>query len=232
MKNLILIIFLFTCSFVFGQMRGATEYIDNYAKLMTKKAKGPQLLGSLYVLEDWHEAEVMLKDGMGKIENARLNLQTSNVDVLYKDEEKEILYKDYEYVIFSNKGITHTYFPAPKYKSEGKPLSGFVEILGNGEEKVLINNYNYVRKANNDAKIIGGETDDRLIKKTDIYILKNKKLFEIKKKKDVIDYYKSKGAEVENIIKKEKLDVKNPNELIMLVELMGSTQESGQDIKN
>jgi len=212
-------------------MRGATEYIDNYAKLMTKKAKGPQLLGSLYVLDEWLPIEVMLKDGIAKIDKAKLNLQTSNIDVLYKDEEKEILFKDYDYVNFPNKGIINKYIPAPKYKFEGQALSGFVEILGEGQEKVLINHYNYVRKANSDAKIIGGETDDKLIKKTDVYILRNKKLFEVKKKKDVLEYYKSRSSEVENYIKKEKLDVKNPLELVLLVDFMNSNQEV-IDIKN
>ncbi|MBK7805314.1 MAG: hypothetical protein IPJ51_03290 [Saprospiraceae bacterium] len=231
MKTLILSILIFSYTFSHGQMRGGTEYIDNYAKLMTKKAKGPQLLGSVYVLDEWHSIEVMLKDGIAKIDKAKLNLQTSNIDVLYKDEEKEILFKDYDYVNYSNKGIINKYIPAPKYKSEGQALSGFVEILGEGQEKVLINHYNYVRKANSDAKIIGGETDDKLIKKTDIYILKNKKLFEVKKKKDVLEYYKSRSSEVENYIKKEKLDVKNPLELVLLVGLMNSNQDV-IDIKN
>lgn len=231
MKTLILVILIFAYSFSNCQMRGATEYIDNYAKLMTKKAKGPQLLGSLYVLDEWLPIEVMLKDGIAKIDKAKLNLQTSNLDVLYKDEEKEILFKDYDYVNFPNKGIINKYIPAPKYKFEGQALSGFVEILGEGQEKVLINHYNYVRKANNDAKIIGGETDDKLIKKTDVYILRNKKLFEVKKKKDVLEYYKSRSSEVENYIKKEKLDVKNPLELVLLVDFMNSKQEV-IDIKN
>ncbi len=231
MKTLILVILIFASSFSNCQMRGATEYIDNYAKLMTKKAKGPQLLGSLYVLDEWLPIEVMLKDGIAKIDKAKLNLQTSNIDVLYKDEEKEILFKDYDYVNFPNKGIINKYIPAPKYKFEGQALSGFVEILGEGQEKVLINHYNYVRKANNDAKIIGGETDDKLIKKTDVYILRNKKLFEVKKKKDVLEYYKSRSSEVENYIKKEKLDVKNPLELVLLVDFMNSNQEV-IDIKN
>ncbi len=225
MKNLVLSLMIFSCANVIGQMRGSTEYIDNYAKLMTKKAKGPQLLGSVYVLDDWHTIEVMLKDGIARIDKAKLNLQTSNIDVLYKDEEKEILYKDYDYVNYSNKGIINKYIPAPKYKSEGIALSGFVEILGEGEEKVLINHYNYVRKANSDAKIIGGETDDKLIKKTDVYILKNKKLFEVRKKKNVIEYYKSRSSEVENYIKKEKLDVKNPLELVILIGLMNANQD-------
>ena len=103
--------------------------------------------------------------------------------------------------------------------------------MGEGQEKVLINHYNYVRKANSDAKIIGGETDDKLIKKTDIYILKNKKLFEVKKKKDVLEYYKSRSSEVENYIKKEKLDVKIPLELVLLVGLMNSNQDI-IDVKN
>lgn len=231
MKTLILVILIFASSFSNCQMRGATEYIDNYAKLMTKKAKGPQLLGSLYVLDEWLPIEVMLKDGIAKIDKAKLNLQTSNIDVLYKDEEKEILFKDYDYVNFPNKGIINKYIPAPKYKFEGQALSGFVEILGEGQEKVLINHYNYVRKANSDAKIIGGETDDKLIKKTDVYILRNKKLFEVKKKKDVLEYYKSRSSEVENYIKKEKLDVKNPLELVLLVDFMNSNQEV-IDIKN
>ncbi len=231
MKTLILVILIFAYSFSNCQMRGATEYIDNYAKLMTKKAKGPQLLGSLYVLDEWLPIEVMLKDGIAKIDKAKLNLQTSNIDVLYKDEEKEILFKDYDYVNFPNKGIINKYIPAPKYKFEGQALSGFVEILGEGQEKVLINHYNYVRKANSDAKIIGGETDDKLIKKTDVYILRNKKLFEVKKKKDVLEYYKSRSSEVENYIKKEKLDVKNPLELVLLVDFMNSNQEV-IDIKN
>ncbi|MFZ1561851.1 MAG: hypothetical protein WAT37_18085, partial [Saprospiraceae bacterium] len=63
------------------------------------------------------------------------------------------------------------------------------------------------------------------------YILKNKKLFEVKKKKDVLEYYKSRSSEVENYIKKEKLDVKNPLELVLLVGLMNSNQDI-IDIKN
>ena len=47
----------------------------------------------------------------------------------------------------------------------------------------------------------------------------------------ILEYYKSRSSEVENYIKKEKLDVKNPLELVLLVGLMNSNQDV-IDIKN
>lgn len=234
MKKYVLAWFLMLFIFSLGQsqMRGGTEYIDNYAKLMTKRAKGPQLIGSTYLYESWKPIEVKLKDGIAKLENANLNLQTSNIDVVYNNEEKEILFKDFEYAVVSENGLDREYFPGPKYKFEGKPLPGFIEILGEGDEKILVNHFNYLRKANNDAKIVGGETNDRLIKKTEIYILNNKKLTLIKKKKDLTTYYKSRSAEVEALLKDENFEIKNPFNLLSVVQIMKENQKPERENKN
>ncbi len=85
-SNILLVSFFVSlgCTNGSSQILGGAEYIQNYAKLMTKKGNGPDLVGSAYLNERHHQMEVKLKDGLILLQDARLNPQKSSIDLYAK----------------------------------------------------------------------------------------------------------------------------------------------------
>jgi acylphosphatase len=218
MKKYLFLLLPLTMSFsVKSQIMGGAEYIQNYAKMMTKKAKGPELKGSIYLNETPCSVTVMTKNGQGELKEAKLNMHTSAVDVTHEGVDSELLFQEYDYLVLNCNNLEKKYYAAPRYKVEGKPLTGFVEIFGDGDVKVMVNHYNYTRKANSDAKIIGGETDDRLIKKTKVFLVNKTKITEIDNKKDLIKLYPNKASEINEAFSKNLASFKTPETIMTLI---------------
>lgn len=180
-------------------------------------------VGTEYLLDEWYPAEMILKTGAkANLNNAKLNLRSSNADALFLGEEKELLAVFFDEIILNIHGRQRKFYSNKAKDIKGMTDSGFYEELGKGLDKVIVRHYAFIQKPDPQAKILGLETRHKIVKKTNTFILKDGKLNEIKSKKDLKAIYKTGYNKIEAMIKEYDIDIKNPESLARLLELVDS----------
>lgn len=227
MKNfflpLTLVLFFFSIrSFAqtYEQANMQLQFFNHFGKAYAKGYSGPSHLGSESLYDEWMPMDISFKDTTVRFDAVKLNLLNSTLDVLYKGEEKTIANIHFDYAATTDANQPRKFYPANKIYYNNKPLEGFVETIGDGDEKVLVQHYIYIKEPIPQANIVGGPTVHRLMKQSDNYIFDGNKLTLIRRKKDLQEYYRRKSRALEQYLKEEKPDIRNPGQLYGIVEKM------------
>jgi hypothetical protein len=201
----------------YDQANMQLQFMNHYGQVGRKGGPAINAEGSPYFADDWQAVNLSTKDTTLRFEQVKLNLMTSNLEVLYRGEEKVVYSAHYRKVTLLNGA---TLIPANRYVYENKALNGFVELLGEGPVQVLVNHYIYIRPPNPQANIVGGPTVDKLMKSSDLYLFDGESLQPIKKKKDLQIFYRKQAKTLDRYLKENKMDIKDPQELLNLVEFI------------
>jgi hypothetical protein len=210
----------------YDQQKVQLQFLNHYGKVYQRGSLAPSLVGSEYYNDDWLPMEIKFKDTLLGFYQVKLNLFNSNIEVSYQGEEKVIAGYYFEYVLAHVDGRKRIFIQATLFKHNEKQLSGFMEVWGTGREKIMAHHYVFVKEPHAQAHITGGYTMNRLIKATDIYIYNGENLALIKRKKDLEDYYKRRSSALDRFLKTKNPDLKNPQELLELVEALAPNGNS------
>jgi hypothetical protein len=210
------------CAQTFDQASMQLQFMNHYGQVSRKGASQVQRQGSETLYDDWKPMKILTKEDTIYFSAVKINLWNSFLEVLYEGEEKVVLPRNFNYVEAIIDGKTKRFYPGGNFKVDGAALPGYVEILGEGEEKVLINHYLAIKPPNPNAHIVGGLTEDKLIKTSDNYIQKGSQITPLRNKKELSAYFKNDKAKLKKLMAEQKLDIKDPYQLSQLLALMRS----------
>lgn len=206
----------------YDQLKIQLQFFNHYGSVAQKSKVATNVIGSEFLYEDWRPMDIQFKDTTVRFDAVKLNLQNSSLEVLYQGEEKMIANVHFMNVKFSDGKREKKLMPGNRFRYEKQQLEGFVEVIGDGDEKVLVQHYIYVKPPNAQAHIVGGHTVNRLMKIENHYIFDGKSLTLIKKRKDLETYYRKKSKVLDQYLKEAKPDLKDPMQLYAVVEKMNT----------
>jgi len=204
----------------YDQQKVQLQFLNHYGKIYQRGAAPEQTLGSPYFNDEWMPMDIKFRDTLLSFDQVKLNMMNSDIEVLFNGEEKMLSNAFFEYVLVPQNGEKKTFVSAAVFKYDGKPLDGFMDVHGAGKIKVMVHHYSYIKEPHAQAHITGGFTQHRLLKASDIYLHDGSKLVLIKRKKDVQDFFRSKKSAVDRYLKEVNPDLKNPKQLLNLVQAM------------
>lgn len=206
---------------VFSQ-NGETNVIHFHELMKTRNASNNlELNGSEFLNPDWVPMKIFMDDGKTfDVPEARINILGGSVDILYKGREMELLTTFVDRVEVMHKGVLKSIMPIYKIKAKDLPEKGFVEVLGNGEDKVLVRYHKYIVKADPNSKILGLDVRPKVMDIEENFIIKNKIAYECKSKKDLKKIYKNKFKKMEELIDLNGINIKNPYSLASLLDMV------------
>lgn len=204
----------------YDQTKVQLQFFNHYGRV-AQKGKAPSAnIGSEFLYDDWKAMDITFKDTTVRFDEVKINLFYSNLEVLYNGEEKIIDNRHFRHVSLPLSNQPQKLTPANRFSYGGKALEGFVEIIGEGETKVLIQHHLYIKEPNPQANIVGGHTANKLMSMSDNYLFDGESLTLIKKKKDLTEYYRKQSKALDQYLKTHKPDLKDPRQLLALVEKM------------
>lgn len=206
----------------YDQQKVQLQFFNHYGKVYQRGSLAETVIGSQFLNDEWQAMAIKFKDTLLEFEAVKINLLNSNLEVLYQGEEKMIANSFFEYVETTKDGITQRLKPASTMAYEGKTLTGFAEILGEGKTRVVVQQYILIREPHNQAHITGGFTAKRLLKEQNIYLLDQEKLFLIRRKKDLEDFFKRQSSALDNYFKVHNPELQDSRQLLRLVEALNS----------
>lgn len=204
----------------YDQQKVQLQFLNHYGKIYQRGPVPDQTLGSPYFNDEWMPMDIKFRDTLLRFEQVKLNMMNSDIEVLFNGEEKMLSNAFFEYVLVPQNGEKKTFVSAAAFKYEGKPLSGFMDVIGTGKIKVMVHHYAHIREPHAQAHITGGFTQHRLLKESEMYLHDGSQLVLIKGKKDVQDYFRSKKSALDRYFKEVNPDLKNPKQLLHLVQAM------------
>lgn len=204
----------------YDQLNVQLQFFNHYGKAYKRGSLAPSYMGSEYYNDEWMPMDVKFKDTLLRFDAVKINLINSNIELLYNGEEKMVANHFFEYVLVPDGKQNKLMVSANFFSYDNKPMQGFVEVLGTGDAKVLVQHYIFIKEPNAQAHIVGGYTTDRLMKASDNYIYEGGKLTVIKRKKDLQEYYRRRGSALDRYLKDKNFNIKDPYQLLELVETM------------
>ena len=197
-----------------------TSNVQFYELMKSRNASNPaEVNGSEYLYPEWLPMKIVMEDGKTfDVNEARINIMGGSVDVMYKGREMELLTTYVHSVEVNNKGITKKMTPIFRMKVKDLPEKGFVEVFGEGDDKVLVRHHKYLVKGDPNAKILGIDPRPKIMNIEDMYVIHQKTAYQYKSKKDLKKIYGNKYKKIEILIKDNKIDEKDPIQLASLLD--------------
>jgi hypothetical protein len=180
-------------------------------------------IGSQYLVDEWYPVELTLKNGTrANLSKAKLNLMTSNIEALFLGDEKELLAQHFDIAEINVNGEYRRFYSKTAKNIKGMNDSGFYEVLGKGPDQVIVRHSTYIQKPHPQAKIIGTETRHKIVKKTNLFVLHQDILHTVKSKNDLKKIYKNDAKEIDNILERTDIDLKNPVGLLKVIDILNN----------
>lgn len=220
-KNYILLTLLCFSISSFAQLVG-TDYTRNFSDLLNRKNdKNKNLDGTPYLYDEWAEGIVVFEDDEGvKFDEVKIDLLENQLEIMYMNVEKVLPPSQFEMVKLNYLGAhENTFFKkATDLKYKGDRLNGFAEITPIGDYRVIVIHKATVFEPNTHAKVVGANGKKRIRKSQRVYLAKKKRLYRVKKKKDLLKVLTRSKKKTEAFINENNLSVKNDKDLIRILE--------------
>lgn len=171
-----------------------------------------RVLGDYYLDSKWNVASVLLY-GSGKVVDGyavKYDVEGNAVEVKVGNQIKLIKVDRIESLIWydSITKLPRAFVNAKNYTEEGVALSGLLEVLVDGNIPLIKKTTIWVKRPDYVLAFDVGNKDTQINKREVFYYAKGQELFEIKKKKQLIELFGDKGEEVNRFIKINQLNVK------------------------
>jgi len=208
---LLICVFISVAQLSFSQIQ-ETSNVQFFELMKARNASNPtEINGSEFLYTEWLPMKIIMEDGKTfDVNEARINIMGGSVDVMYKGREMELLTNFVQSVEVNNNGIAKKMTPIFRIKAKDLPEKGFVEVYGEGDDKVLVRHHKYLVKGDPNAKILGIDPRPKIMNIEDMYIIHQKTAYQYKSKKDLKKIYGNKYKKIETLIKNNKIDEKDP----------------------
>ncbi len=187
-----------------------------------------KVVGDTYMDTHWRMANVMLYDKEKLIEGfpMRYDIHLDELEFRGKNGIKVLAGSKVKSFVWAD-SITRT----PAYFINGKsfrneddvPFTGFFEVLEEGSVPLLKKTYISVRKADYNVAMNVGSRDDKILKKSKFYVLKQTRIIELpKSRKKFLALFNDKSSQLEAFIKENNLLTYIEQDLEMILDYFNS----------
>jgi hypothetical protein len=182
----------------------------------------PATVGSVFYSDEWQTADLFLK-GDTKLENIQLKLDLSRQSFEVLHEGKVKLLPGDRVLSFhwiNSKGEQEAFIRADHITAEGLKVSGFLKLHTDTEPFKLVEYFTTETLSSNyNAALDVGSKNNQIIRKSQLFIVKDKLMLEVKgtRKKFIVDFKNTFQTDVSGIIKEFGIDIRDDEELIVLL---------------
>lgn len=181
-----------------------------------------KVIGDTYLSTRWKQTSMLLYDNEKLLEGYpvrydihldELEVKTRNgIKVLKGSRVKSFLWID------SLTSAPEYYVNAKDYKNEDNiPYTGFFQVLEDGTRPLLKKTLLDVRKADYNIQFNVGSHDDKILKKSQFYTVKDNQLIELpSSKKKLVSIFADKSEEMEKHIKENNLATNKADDLKLI----------------
>lgn len=188
-----------------------------------------QLLGNYYLDHKWNRSTMMLyKDEKILYDQwIRYNIASHQFEV-YSPEDDRITtipglrVKNLVWIDSLHR-VPRYFINGMDLKENKTPVSGFYEVLVDGEMPLVKRTIASVKKSNYNTALMIGTKDDEIKKRDFFYYLVDNAVMEVpRKKKHLIRIFPQKSSEIEKFIGENEIDYKDPQGLYMVFSFYNS----------
>ena len=176
-------------------------------------------IGDTYLDMHWKDASILLYESEKLIEGfpIRYDIMTDDVEVKTKKGIKVlqgVKIKSFVWVDSVTKAPDY-FVNAKDFKDESNvPYSGFFQVLADGSLPLFKKTEIEIKKADYNIQFNVGSQDDKILKKSEFYTLKDKQLVELpSSKKKIIVLFGDKSEAMEVFIKENDLSIAKGDQL-------------------
>lgn len=193
---------------------GSAAYGSGFQGRYTSNGK---IVGDIYLDSTFLETNFQLINRAARFKSpARYDLLNNELEVKTTAGVKVLNSSLVEsYATYEN-GDSIYYLSALKYKLEGTPLIGFLQVLSVGNIQLL----KYVRievtKPTYNASLDIGDRNAYIVQKPTLYYSTNGDLFKLKGKKDILQLFGINKERVNSFVESNKLDWKKEKDLVQI----------------
>jgi predicted TIM-barrel fold metal-dependent hydrolase len=204
----------------YDQLKVQLQFENFYGSKFRSTIMSEEVTGSEFLLDDWLPVEVNLPNGSVSFEKGKVNLYTSTIEVVYKQQEKFISPEHLKLVSLPTTG--RWFIPGSKHQFKGISMLGFLEVFEPSPEPpfILVHHYVYIREPNSDGYANAGNLTKKFIKASNTYLYDGTQLFMIKGRKDVEKFYSDDKREFAKLSQELGTNFREPKSIQKLVEGM------------
>ncbi|RZS97639.1 hypothetical protein BC751_3255 [Cecembia calidifontis] len=177
-----------------------------------------RLIGNYYLDPKWNKASILLYKDMEVVEGyfVRYNISSNNFEMRDGGSDQVSIIPGFRVQnivwVDSEHNIPRYFVNGMDFKLEGSPISGFFEVLVEGQMPLLRRTEAVIKPSNYNQALMIGERNDQIIKRNVYYYLKDKEIILIPKEKR--KFYKIFGeyaAEIEQFVKDNAVNIRQPS---------------------
>lgn len=198
-----------------------------------------QLIGDYYLDGNWNKASILLYKNSevmeGYLVRYQINSNTFEIRAEGSDEVSAIPGLRIQNVVWVDKdfNIPRFFVNGMDFKDEGSPISGFFEVLVDGQKPLLRRTVATIRASNYNEALMVGEKDDKIVKRNQYYYAVGKDIFMIpKKKKQFLEIFGDKATMISTFVSDNKLRYNDPSSWYSIFTYYNSQFEGFQPISN
>jgi len=163
----------------------------NSTQLMIgRKMTPPEVKGNYYLYSAWQNGQFTLKDGRSsEIYPLRYDLENALLEIQWQPTQVKVAGEDVlKSFIWNNEklGQTQTFILANTFTLNGTPLAAYVEVLHAAADSLLLKTEAYIKKPDYVEGLDMGRRDAEIKKRERYFLCRQSKLYEIKKRKDLL----------------------------------------------
>ncbi|NVK48424.1 MAG: carboxypeptidase regulatory-like domain-containing protein [Cyclobacteriaceae bacterium] len=219
-----------------GQALQKTIRSDNIVRLLNERPnfiggnmvygippEPKKLEGNNYLDPKWNRASILLYRDQQILEGFRVRYNiVSNMFELMEPENnlvsvmpglriQNIVWIDSTYQ------VPRYFVNGMDFLDEGVPISGFFEVLVDGELPLIRRTEAFLKESNYNQALMVGERNDQIIKRNTYYYLKGKNVIQIpRKRKKFFELFGEKAVEMEAFATENSFSVKDPSAIFQL----------------
>ncbi|MGM0946246.1 MAG: carboxypeptidase-like regulatory domain-containing protein [Bacteroidota bacterium] len=182
-----------------------------------------KLEGNSYLDNKWNSASILLYRDQQMLEGFRVRYNiTSNMFELMEPENNLVsilpgLRVQNVVWVDSTYRVPRYFVNGMDFLDEGSPVSGFFEVLVEGELPLLRRTLAVFKESSYNEALMIGERNDKIVKRDKYFYLRGKDLVEMpRKRKQFFPIFGDLAEEMEEFTKANNLNIKDPNDVFQI----------------
>ncbi|MEQ8364118.1 MAG: hypothetical protein RH948_14695 [Cyclobacteriaceae bacterium] len=171
-----------------------------------------RVLGDYYLDTKWNPSSILMYGSEKIVEGypVKYDIEGNAIEVLVGKQVKLVKVSQVESLVWydSVTMIPRAFVNAKEYSEGGLELSGLLEVLVDGNIPLIKRTTIWIKQPDYVVAFDVGNKDTQINKREMFYYAKGKEIFEINKKKQLIELFGDKGNEINRYIKVNQLNTK------------------------
>ena len=186
-----------------------------------------KVIGDSYLSTEWKKSVILLYDNNKLIEGfpVRYDIKSDDLEVKGRTEVKVLEGRKVKSFMWIDSSRSEPYYfvNAKDFKLDGVPLTGFFEVMVDGNSPLFKKTNISIKKADYNATLNMGSRDDKILKNSTYFAVDGASISEIPgNKKKFLQLLKSKADQVESYMDENGLSIKREEELVAIFKYYNS----------